>query len=115
MEPVMMGRAASMMLALLLVLTAPPASGDEIVTDANIVTGLDISNSIEPDAVRLELTGMAMAIRDPRVLRAIAAGEHRRIGFAVFAWHHGAFPVVIPWTIIESAEDAAVAARVIEA
>jgi uncharacterized protein DUF1194 len=116
MEPVMKGRAASMMLALLLMLlAATPAPGDEIVTDANIVTGLDISNSIEPDEVVLELAGMAMAIRDPRVLRAIAAGKHRRIGFAVFAWHHGAFPVVVPWMVIASAEDATVAARAIEA
>lgn len=58
---------------------------DEIVTDANIVTGLDISYSIDPDDMRLEIEGMARAIRSPEVLRAIQGGTHRRIGFAVFA------------------------------
>ena len=73
---------------------AEAAPADETATDVNIITGLDISNSIEPDSLTLELAGMAEAISDPRVLKAIQAGEHRRIGFAVFAWHHGQFPAV---------------------
>ena len=96
-------------------LAAEAAPADEITTDVNIVTGLDISNSIEPDDLTLELAGMAQAISDPRVLKAIQAGEHRRIGFAVFAWHHGQFPPVVPWMVIGSAEDARIAANLIEA
>jgi len=85
------------------------------VTDANIVTGLDISNSIGPDQVGLELAGLAQAIRDPRVMTAIKAGKHGRIGFAVFAWHHGQFPAVVSWMTIASPQDAEIAARAIEA
>ena len=96
-------------------LAAGAAPADETATDVNIVTGLDISNSIEPDSLTLELAGMAEAIRDPRVLKAIQAGEHRRIGFAVFAWHHGQFPAVVPWMVIASPQDAEIAARAIEA
>src|SRR5262245_24749684 len=84
-------------------------------TDVNIVTALDISNSISLEQMQMELDGVARAIRDPRVLRAIQAGEHRRIGFAVFAWHHGAFPVVASWTLIGSREDAEAVARAVEA
>ena len=58
---------------------------------------------------------MAQAIRDPRVMTAIKAGKHGRIGFAVFAWHHGQFPAVVPWMIIASPQDAEIAARAIEA
>ena len=78
------------------------AVAETIATDVNIVTGLDISNSISVDEIALELRGLARAIEDPRVLHAIAAGRHRRIGFAVFAWHHRQHPVVVPWTVIES-------------
>lgn len=91
------------------------ALAEATVTDANIVTGLDISNSITLEEIELELTGMARAIRDPRVLAAIQAGEHRGIGFAIFAWYRGRFPAVVPWMVIDSAEDALVASRAIEA
>ena len=105
---------AVVLLVLGLALTGPAVSA-ETVTDANIVTGLDISNSIGPDQVRQELAGLAQAIRDPRVMTAIKAGKHGRIGFAVFAWHHGQFPSVVAWMTIASPRDAEMAARAIEA
>jgi Ca-activated chloride channel homolog len=67
----------------------------EIGNDANIVTGLDISDSITPDEIRLEIEGMARAIRSPEVLAAIQSGKNGRIGFAVFAWSHNQFPDVV--------------------
>lgn len=92
-----------------------PALSDEAMTDANIVTGLDISNSISPEEVQRELTGLAQAIRDPRVMTVIKAGRHGRIGFAVFAWHRGQFPTVVSWMTIASPLDAEIAARAVEA
>jgi Ca-activated chloride channel homolog len=88
---------------------------DAIVTDANIVSGLDISESIAPDDLRLEIEGMAHAIRSPEVIAAIQGGRYGRIGFAVFAWHHDQFPVVVPWAVIASEADAMAVAREIEA
>ena len=88
---------------------------NEIVTDANIVTGLDISYSIEPDDMRLEIEGMARAIRSPEVLAAIQGGRYGRIGFAVFAWHHDQFPMIVPWAVIASEADAVAVARQIDA
>ena len=107
-------RAAMLGLGLMLVANDSAISVDTE-ADANIVTGLDISNSIDPDKLRQELVGLAQAVRDPRVMTAIKAGERGRIGFAVFAWHHGPFPAVVPWMIIASPQDAEVAARAIEA
>lgn len=101
--------------ALLALVIGRAAVADDTRTDVNIVTALDISNSISLEQMQLELDGVAQAIRDPRVLRAIQAGEHRRIGFAVFAWHHGDFPIVAPWTLIESRDDAEAVARTVEA
>ena len=91
------------------------AAAGQAVTDVNIVTGLDISYSIDTEMAAAELEGMATALRDPRVMRAIRAGRHQRIGFAVFAWHFKAFPNVVAWTVIASPEDAHSAARTLEA
>jgi hypothetical protein len=94
-------------LALVSALFMADASADEAtVTDVNIVTGLDISYSVTPDEIKMEIASMARALRDPRVIRAIQAGPRRRIGFAMFAWHHDQFPVIVPWTLIESDRDA---------
>lgn len=109
-----MKRCTGMVLLVLGLALSPPAAADST-TDANIVTGLDISYSIGPDQVGLELAGLAQAIRDPRVMTAIKAGKHGRIGFAVFAWHHGQFPAVVSWMTIASPQDAEIAARAIEA
>jgi hypothetical protein len=102
------------LLVLGLALAGPAASADPM-TDVNIVTALDISNSISQDEMLLELAGLAQAIRDPRVMTAIKGGKRGRIGFAVFAWHHGQFPAVVSWMTIASPQDAEVAARAIEA
>lgn len=90
------------------------ASADDIITDVNIVTGLDISDSIGPEEMRLEIEGMAQAIRAPEVLAAIRSGPHGRIGFAVFVWHNSQVSVV-PWTLIASEDDALAVAAEIEA
>lgn len=107
-------RAAIVSFGLAMIVSGPLAAASAP-TDANIVTGLDISNSISPDQVQQELTGMAAAIRDPRVMTAIKAGKHGRIGFAVFAWHHGQFPSVVSWMTVASPQDAEIAAQAIEA
>jgi len=104
----------AVLLTLGLALSGSAVSADAV-TDVNIVTGLDISNSIHPDQIQLELAGLAQAIQDPRVMTAIKAGKHGRIGFAVFAWHHGQFPTVVAWMTIASPQDAGIAARAIEA
>lgn len=110
-----MKRCTGMAMLVLGLALAGPAASAETMTDASIVTGLDISDSISPEEIALELAGLARAIRDPRVMTAIKAGGRGRIGFAVFAWHHGQFPPVVPWMTIGSPQDAELAARAVEA
>jgi hypothetical protein len=84
----------------------------EPATDANIVTALDISESIDPRAMAIEIDGMADAIRSPEVLQAIRGGRHRQIGFAIFAWRDAAYPEFVAWSLIATEADAvAVGAR----
>jgi hypothetical protein len=90
-------------------------ASDDILTDANIVTALDISESMDVEDMRIAIEGMARAIRAPEILQAIKNGRHGRIGFAVFAWHHGIYPELVSWTLIASAKEAASVSRQIEA
>lgn len=94
-------------IALGCVLAREDATAGELVTDANILTALDISDSVDDGTMAIEIDGMAAAIRAPEVVRAIQGGRHRRIGFAVFAWRDGAFPEFLSWTAIETEGDAA--------
>ena len=86
-------------------------------TDANLVTAIDVSGSVDGHAERLELLGMAEALEHPVVLQAITDGPHRRIGFAAFTWSSagGAFVELVPWTLIASRDDAARVARALRA
>jgi hypothetical protein len=90
------------------------AAAGELATDANIVTALDISDSVDPEAAATEIQGMAQAIRAPEIIEAIQSGRHGRIGFAIFAWRDGAYPELVSWTSIASAADARAAARRLE-
>src|SRR5262249_10323867 len=82
------------------------AAADGVWTDANIVTGLDLSGSIDAPDAQLQIDGIAMAIRSPEIMAAIRRGNHGRIGFAVFLWADGSYPVLVSWRLIGSPEDA---------
>jgi hypothetical protein len=76
-------------------------------TDANIVTALDVSDSIMRHEEWIELDGLIRAVVHPAFLAAVRAGRHGRIGFAAIAWSsHGDFRVIIPWTVLGSAAEA---------
>ena len=98
----------AVLLALWLAWLAAPLRADaQVRTDANLITALDVSDSMMRHDERLEFEGLARAIVHPAVLDAIAGGRHGRIGFAVFTWSSGAhFEVLVPWTLIASVDDA---------
>jgi hypothetical protein len=75
-------------------------------TDVNIVTGLDLSGSIEARDAEIQIDGIAMAIRSPEIMAAIQRGNFGRIGFAVFVWADGNYPVLLSWRLIGSPKDA---------
>jgi hypothetical protein len=86
---------------------APGIADEAAPTDANLVTAIDVSGSIDSYAEKLELAGMADAIEHPAVLQAIGSGLHGRIGFVAFTWSsQGDFVELVPWTMIGSSADA---------
>src|SRR5262244_1439484 len=82
-----------------------PSNADELTTDTNIITGLDVSSSINAQETQLQIEGMAQAIRSPSILAAIQHGKHSRIGFAVFVWADGDCVELIPWRMISSPQE----------
>src|SRR5262245_53232210 len=93
-------------LALCGALISYQAAAEDLSTDANIITGLDVSSSINAQETMLQIEGMAQAIRSPAILAAIQHGRHGRIGFAVFVWADGDYPELVSWRMIGTAEDA---------
>lgn len=81
--------------------------------DVELVLAVDVSLSMSPDELEIQREGYSAALTDQRVLDAIAQGMNGRIAVTYFEWagtttHH----VVLPWTIVETREDAeAVAAK----
>jgi hypothetical protein len=108
----MAGGQVAFVIALAILAAVGPAAGEE--TDANLVTAIDMSDSVGAESRRLQLEGLAAAIRAPETLAAIRRGERGRVGFMVFAWHRNQY-VVVPWQVIETLEDAEAAAELLAA
>ncbi|WP_198032616.1 DUF1194 domain-containing protein [Mesorhizobium sp. WSM2561] len=103
-------RALHLALPLMVFLCGASPAANAVVpgTDANVVTAIDVSDSIGRYEEWLQQTGLVRALVHPDFLRAATAGPRRRIGFAVFTWSSdGKFDLLVPWTVIDSAEDAA--------
>jgi hypothetical protein len=93
---------------------APNAEAGSIETDANLLTALDVSDSIDSHAAHLQFEGIARAVLDPEFLDMVAAGTRGRIGFSMFTWAAGRnVRVIVPWMVIETAGDAERAAELL--
>ena len=90
-------------------LVRPPVADafeTSVTADANLITALDVSDSIMRHEEWIEFDGIARAVVHPDFLAAVLAGRHGRIGFAVYTWSSGgSYRVVVPWTVIGSIED----------
>jgi hypothetical protein len=73
--------------------------------DVALVIALDISASVDASEYRLQMRGLADALRSEDVRAAIAAGPHRRIAVAVTQWSGTTTQfLVVPWTILGADE-----------
>lgn len=77
-------------------------------TDFNLITAVDVSDSITRHDEWLQYTGLARGVVDQAFLALVRNGLMRRIGFMAFTWSSdGQMRTIVPWTIIETPEDAA--------
>ncbi|MCT7375240.1 DUF1194 domain-containing protein [Chelativorans salis] len=91
-----------------LVALVPACAHAQEAVDVELALGVDVSLSMSPAEMSIQREGYAAALTHETVIQAIEAGMHGRIAIAYFEWA-GDFShrVVVPWTVIASAEDAA--------
>ncbi len=77
----------------------------------SIVTGVDVSASITPQELALQVDGIAEALKSPAVLSAIQSQGCARM--AVFLWAEGEPQIILPWTDVGTEESAAAAGQVL--
>ncbi len=87
-------------------LAAGPAQAEEVV-DLELVLLADATGSIDTAEIKFQREGYAAAITDPEVLDAITGGLHGKIAVTYVEWGDmTSQQVVVPWTVISSAEGA---------
>ncbi len=88
---------------------APAARAEDTPVDLELVLAIDTSQSVDIGEGILQRNGYIRALKDPQVIQAITSAPYGRIAVTYIEWG-GAFQqrTVVDWTIIDSAESAAV-------
>jgi len=93
-------------LAAALLLGASQARAAEV--DVALVVAIDVSASVTPDRFELQRRGIADTIASPEFIEAVSRGPRHAVALTVFEWSGvRESEVVVPWTTVQSAEDAA--------
>jgi hypothetical protein len=83
--------------------------------DLGLVLAVDVSSSVDAGDFRLQMDGIASALRDPAVQAAIAAGSNRQIALALVQWSDAQSQVTsLHWRILATRQDIEAAAHEIE-
>ena len=100
-------------LAGLLSFQLPARAVEEV--DLLLVLAADVSRSLDTTKFKLQREGYAAAIANPQAVRAMLAGQNKKIALQYVEWSGAtAQKVMIDWTVIASKEDAETfAARVL--
>ncbi len=100
-------RCASIVMALAIATSgvAPVRAAEPV--DLLLVLAADVSRSVDSQKFQLQRDGYAAALTNARVLDAIRAGRHGRIGVLFLEWSGlGNQKVVIDWTMIDGTKAA---------
>jgi hypothetical protein len=86
---------------------AAPAFAEPLPVDLELILAVDVSWSMDLDEQQFQRAGYVAAMRDPEVIDAIVGGGWGRIAVAYVEWAGSDLQtVVVPWTLIDSAESA---------
>ena len=86
---------------------ATPAEAGEVAVDLELVLAVDVSGSVDEVEANLQRRGYLAALVDPRVIRTIRAGPHRRIAVSYMEWAGADYQVTIAkWASIHDAKSA---------
>ena len=92
---------------------AGSALSEPLPVDLELILAVDVSWSMDLDEQRFQRAGYVSALRDPVVVDAIVGGGWGRIAVTYVEWAgSGLSTVIVPWTLVDSADSAeAFAAR----
>lgn len=94
-------------LLLFIVAWTPARADSPPVVDVELVLAVDVSWSMDLDEQEMQREGYAAALRHPDVLTAIRKGDWQRIALTYVEWAgNGLDRTIVPWTIIETPQDA---------
>lgn len=110
-EASLAARAVLVALAMSVTYGSVAAAADDTV-DTALVMAVDISQSVDEVRYRLQMEGIAQALEDEEVIRAVTSGPRRSILFTLVGWADRA-RVLLPWTFIASRSDAAAVATML--
>jgi hypothetical protein len=80
-----------------------------------LVLATDVSSSVDDGDYKLQMRGLAAALRNPMLGPAIAVGAHQRIALSMIQFSTREHQeVVLPWRLIGTPQDLEDTARVIE-
>lgn len=77
--------------------------------DTALIVAVDVSNSVDDERYRLQMEGIAKALEDPGVVRAISGGGRGGILFSMITWADRP-KLTLPWMRISNAAEAKIVA-----
>ena len=84
----------------------------EMAVDLALVLAVDCSSSADAGDFRLQMDGIAAALRNPPLFEAIAAGSCRRIAVALVQWStRNSQAIAIAWQVVASRQELEAVAR----
>jgi hypothetical protein len=97
---------AAAALAAVFCLAVHPVRAETV--DVALIFAADVSRSVDDDEFKLQRQGYAAAVTNPRVLQAIAAGQHAAVAISFVEWSGPEEQqVVADWTVVRDGESAA--------
>ena len=98
---------SSLCLGLLLAGSALPGQTADLEVDVELFLAVDVSRSMSPAELEIQRRGYAEALASDEVLSAIGGGMIGRIAVTYVEWAGDrSQSVIVPWTLIDSREDA---------
>ena len=84
------------------------AAAQEIEVDLELFLAVDVSRSMSPEDLDIQRRGYAEALTSPEVTNALQSGLNGKIALTYVEWAEDfAQRVIVPWTLVETSEDAA--------
>lgn len=87
-------------------------SPNAVPVDVELVLGVDVSYSMDPDEQALQREGYQQALTSTEFMRALREGMHAKIAITYFEWASNYDQrIVVPWRLISGPESAAAVAE----